>query len=92
MAALVEEIDSARFSDPESFQIAVAMKGEPIVFRGLCANWPAVRAAAQSWESLTDYLRRLDFGALAQAFIGPPSIAGRYNYSDDFEGFQFRAP
>ena len=89
MVVRVEEVDTTAFSDPESFRAAAATKGEPIIFRGLCADWPAARAAAQSWETLTDYLLRLDSGAISQAFVGPPSIEGRYYYSDDFDGFNF---
>jgi hypothetical protein len=89
MVARVEEISAARFSDPESFRAAAADNGEPIILRALCADWPATRAGAQSWEALKDYLLRFGSGALAQAFIGPPSIDGRYYYSDDFEGFNF---
>lgn len=89
MATHVDEMDPAGFPDPESFREVAATKGQPIVFRGLCADWPATRAAARSWEELADYLRGFDSGALAPAFIGSPSIAGRYYYSDDFEGFNF---
>lgn len=85
----LEEIQADRFSDPESFRSAVAEKGRPVVLRGLCASWPVVRAAAESWDNLADYLLRLDTGARAQAFVGPPSIAGRYYYSDDLDGFNF---
>ncbi|HVU31456.1 MAG TPA: cupin-like domain-containing protein [Sphingomicrobium sp.] len=88
MASRVEEVDPGAFSDPQSF-IEAACAGEPLLLRGLCSEWTATRAAAQSWEALSDYLMRLDSGALAQAFIGPPSIAGRYYYSDDLEGFNF---
>jgi Cupin-like domain len=89
MARRVREVDSAAFSDAESFAAAVAEKCEPIILRGLCADWSATRAAAQSWRALREYLVALDSGVLGQAFIGPPSIAGRYFYSDDFEGFNF---
>ena len=85
----VREIDSAAFSDADSFAAAVAEKCEPVVLRGLCADWPASGAAAQSWEALSEYLVGLDSGVAGQAFIGPPSIAGRYFYSDDFAGFNF---
>jgi hypothetical protein len=89
MTAHVEEMDSAAFSDPESFRAAAANKGEPILFRGLCADWPATRASAQSWETLTDYLLRFESDTVSQAFVGHPSIEGRYYYSDDLEGFNF---
>lgn len=89
MSERIQEFDSGAFSDLSSFQVAVAEKCEPTILRGLCADWPAAKAAAQSWQSLTDYLLTFDSGLTSQAFIGPPSIAGRYYYSDDLEGFNF---
>jgi len=89
MTTVVEELSCAAFADPDSFRDVIAKSGEPIILRGLCSGWPATQAAAQSWEELSDYLLGLDSGAVAQAFLGPPSIAGRYYYSDDFEGFNF---
>lgn len=89
MALRVEEVDAANFSDPGSFRAAVMEKCEPVILPGLCASWPATKAAAHSWEALTDYLIGLDSGVLDQAFIGPPSIGGRYFYSDELAGFNF---
>lgn len=89
MAGRVEEVDSSRFPDPDSFRAAAAAKGEPMLFRSLCAAWPATRVASQSWSAMTDYLLEFGSEAVAQAFMGPPSIAGRYYYSEDFEGFNF---
>ena len=59
------------------------------MLRGLCRDWPATRAAERSWEELAAYLLRFDSGTLAQAFVGEPSIRGRYYYSDDLAGFNF---
>lgn len=89
MPNLVQEIGSACFADPQSFRAGVAAKCQPVVLRGACAEWPATKAAAQSWISLADYLRQFDTGTSAQAFVGPPSINGRYFYSDDLTAFNF---
>jgi hypothetical protein len=89
MPNLVREIDPGLFESPDDFRSEVAEQGEPVVLRGLCANWPATKAADRSWQSLTDYLLALDSGAPAQAFVGAPSIGGRYYYSDDLAGFNF---
>jgi len=85
----VKDIDSSSFSGAEDFRDAVAAQCEPIILRGVCANWPAARAAAESWEALATYLASRDSGLHSQAFIGSPSISGRYYYSDDLSGFNF---
>ena len=89
MSRRVQEVDAAAFPNADLFRALVAEKCEPAVLRGLCADWPATKAAAQSWDTLADYLLGLDSGAVDQAFLGPPSIAGRYFYSDDLSGFNF---
>jgi hypothetical protein len=89
MSERVEEIDAGSLGDPEAFRDAIAAKCEPIVLRGLCSGWPATKAAAESWETLAAYLISRDSGRHSQAFIGSPSIAGRYYYSDDLSGFNF---
>jgi hypothetical protein len=89
MSEQVQEIGLASLSDADSFRATVAENCQPVVLRGLCADWPVIRAATQSWETLSSYLIALDSGAHAQAFVGPPSIAGRYFYSDDLTGFNF---
>lgn len=62
----------------------------PVVFRGLCKDWPVVREAERSLDALAAYLARFEAGHQAQGFIAPPEVAGRYFYSDDMEGFNFR--
>jgi hypothetical protein len=89
MTGVVQEIDGSSAPDRESFRAKVIEACEPVVLRGLCRDWPATRAAEQSWEELAAYLLRFDLGAVAQAFVGERSIGGRYYYSDDLAGFNF---
>lgn len=89
MTSLVTEVEWADFSDADSFRSAVGRKCEPVILRGLCAGWPASRAAAQSWDALVEYLLQFDSSKPAEAFVGAPAIAGRYYYSDDLTGFNF---
>jgi hypothetical protein len=89
MTDWVEELGTAGLSDPDSFCARIANKCEPMILRGLCADWPATRAAKHSWKALSDYLRALDSGIVGQAFVGSASIAGRYFYSEDLAGFNF---
>ncbi|MED5621105.1 cupin-like domain-containing protein [Ideonella sp. BN130291] len=67
---------------------ALLRSTEPLVLRGLVAEWPAVQAA-QAAGGITAYLRRFDAGATVGAWIGPPEIQGRFNYTDDLTGFNF---
>ena len=89
MTTAVQEIDASSIEDRDSFRETILEACRPIVLRGLCRDWPARRAAAESWPALSAYLAGLDSGATAQAFVGEPAIGGRYYYSDDLEGFNF---
>jgi hypothetical protein len=79
----IAEIDfSAVLSDTFS-------SAEPVVVRGLAAGWPAVAAARSSTAGIVAYLERFDRGAMAEAFVGPPEIGGRFFYADGPAVFNF---
>jgi hypothetical protein len=61
----------------------------PAVLRGFVAHWPAVAAASRSPAVFCDYLKRFDTGGTMDALVGPPHIAGKYYYGEDFKGFNF---
>jgi hypothetical protein len=87
--APVAEIDLARTPDAEAFRREVAEPCLPAVLRGLGREWPVVRAGDESFEALSAYLLAMDSGKTAQAFVGEPEIAGRYDYGDGPGGFNF---
>jgi Cupin-like domain len=62
---------------------------EPVLLRGLVADWPAVQAAQRSAADGIGYLRGFDAGATVGAWFGAPEIAGHFFYSADFTGFNF---
>ena len=76
-------VDRARFTNE------IETRHEPAVLRGLVAGWPSVEASRQSTASLVDYLSARDNRAQVHAFVGEPSIGGRYFYSPAFDGFNF---
>ncbi|AVR94537.1 cupin-like domain-containing protein [Pseudoduganella armeniaca] len=62
---------------------------QPLVLRGLVADWPLVRAARTSQQSASTYLRRFYQGMNVVAMLGRPEIDGRFFYNDDLSGFNF---
>ena len=73
--------------DRERFEREIVPKGEPAVLRGLVAEWPIVRAAAQGDEGLAGFLRGAASDEPFEAWFGEPEIAGRFGYTPDFSGF-----
>ena len=82
----VRVLDSADAVVPED----VLASDEPVLLRGLVADWPAL-ACDRSVDSATRYLGR--FGTLAPVtvYVGDAAIAGRFFYDDQCTGFNFRS-
>jgi hypothetical protein len=56
----------------------------PAVFRGLAANWPAVRA-----DDPIAYLRRFDGGSTINIVTAPVAAEGRLSYTEDLSALDF---
>jgi hypothetical protein len=89
MSQQLREVDGRELSSPAQFLREVVVPCLPVVMRGLVSGWPAVHAATRSAEDFRDYLIRFDNGALTEAFVGDPKIAGKYYYAENFKGFNF---
>lgn len=76
--------------DPRALGDEVLKSCEPVVLRGLIADWPAVRAAQASAPAASAYLRRFCRDATVGAWLGPPEIEGRFFYNGDMSGFNFQ--
>ena len=68
---------------------AVLSSTQPLVMRGLAADWPIVTAAKKSAADAASYLQSFDSGKLLTAMAGAPEIDGRIFYNSDLTGFNF---
>jgi len=75
--------------DRATFEREIVAKGEPAVFRGLVADWPAVEAGADGPEVLARMLQEAATDEPIQAWFAPPEVGGRFDYNADFSGFNF---
>ena len=69
---------------------ALAARCRPAVIRGLCAQWPAVRAGRTSVKDATAYIAQFDTGVPVEAFVGDATLHGRYYYGDKLKGMNFQ--
>jgi hypothetical protein len=76
---------------PDSLDDSVLSSTEPVVLRGLVADWPIVAAGKQSPQAAADYLRQFYSGKPLTASYAPPAIKGRVGYNEDLSGFNFEA-
>ncbi len=60
----------------------IVHKGQPVVLKGIAADWPLVRQALQSDQAAADYLKALDIGKPVPVWIGEPEIKGEFFYGD----------
>ncbi|MBQ5964335.1 cupin-like domain-containing protein [Massilia sp. ZL223] len=86
IAKRVRELAGLR---PRDLGQEILASTEPLLLRGLVAEWPAVAAARESQQAAGAYLRRFYRDATVGAMLGAPEIEGRYFYNEDLSGFNF---
>ncbi|HZF14735.1 MAG TPA: cupin-like domain-containing protein [Steroidobacteraceae bacterium] len=91
MLAIPDKVREMPGLDPESLPDSVLTATQPIVLRGLVANWPIVRAGLESEAAADAYLRRFYRDSTVGALLGAPDIDGRFFYNEDLSGFNFRS-
>ena len=89
MNSELRRISEWRDVDEATFRHEILPQYRPAVLRGLVAQWPAVRHARESMESVDRYLRGFDKGAPVDVLMMPPHVHGRLFYNDDMSGFNF---
>jgi len=68
----------------------VLQSTQPVLLRGLVRHWPLVQAAQRSDAEFGDYLRGFCTATPVVSWRGAPEIGGRFFYTDDFGGFNFK--
>ena len=74
--------------DPAEVISELNGRAEPAVLRGLCADWPLVRASADL-DAVEQLLLEHDQGATVTAFLGEPGTGGRYFYDASISKLEF---
>lgn len=82
----VREIDGLA---PSDLSDEILTSTEPLILRGLVANWPLVQAGLQSPAHADAYLRRFYRNAPVVAMLGDPAIKGRYFYTPDLSNVNY---
>ena len=62
---------------------------QPLVIRGLVADWPAVQHGLESADRIIEYLQAFDSNNSVTTLYAPPEAAGRLFYNQDMTGFNF---
>jgi hypothetical protein len=91
MLPIANKIREITGVDPRALPDDVLLSTEPLVLKGLVADWPIVRAGLESSQAASAYIRKFYQDATVGALLGAPDIEGRFFYNDDLSGFNFRA-
>jgi hypothetical protein len=91
MPASPKRIPEITGVDPRALPDEVLLSTQPVVLKGLVADWPLVRAGLESNQSASAYIRKFYRDATVGALLGAPEIEGRFFYNEDLSGFNFKA-
>jgi hypothetical protein len=75
---------------PDGLTAAMLVSDEPLLLKGMVADWPLVQAGKESAAAADAYIRSYYQNATVGAFIVPPEANGRVFYNDDLSGFNFQ--
>lgn len=77
--------------DARDFALADAVAaGRPLVVRGLCRDWPLVRAAQHGFGEFAQAVATLDNGTSVDVLRMPPEAGGVVGYNADLDGFNYQ--
>lgn len=83
-----QEIAEFEGVDPTAAIAELNGREDPVVLRGLCADWPLVRASSDR-KAVEQELLAHDQGAQVTAFLGAPGTGGRYFYDASITRLEF---
>lgn len=97
MASLSPSVDSGASSPIREISVAEferapdawLKEATPWVLRDAVSEWPIVKLARQNTRGPLDYIRKFYQGQKVSAFLGEPTIDGRFFYNEDLSGFNF---
>lgn len=89
MTFAVADLPAAAIADPDEFARRIVEPCQPVAIRGLVSAWPAVRAGKTSPRAFGDYVAPFACERSIEAFVGDPSIRGRFFYDVPLTGFNF---
>lgn len=90
MLAISNKVRELTGVDPHALPDDVLRSTQPLVLKGLVAQWPMVRAGLESNQSAIAYIRKFYRDATVGALLGGPDIEGRFFYNEDLSGFNFK--
>ena len=89
MLAIEKSVREISGLSPDSVPAEILCSAEPLLLKGMLAEWPIVKAAKTSVQAADQYIRQFYKGATVGAFFGAANSGGRVFYNQDMTGFNF---
>ena len=90
MLAIEKSVKVISGLGPDSVPAEVLCSTEPLLLKGMLAEWPIVKAARTSAQAADLYIREFYQGATVGAFFSAAGGGGRVFYNQDLTGFNFQ--
>ena len=90
MLAIEQSVREISGLGPDSIPAEILCSAEPLLLKGMLAEWPVVKAAKTSPQAADLYLREFYQGATVGAFFSAAGGGGRVFYNQDLTGFNFQ--
>ncbi len=71
------------------FEQEIVPAYQPVVMRGVVADWPMVKHSAAGMEPVMQYLMGFDHGAEVDAVLARPDALRSFGYAPGLDGFNF---
>ena len=75
----------------ENITSDVLASTEPLILKGLVADWPLTKLGRESAHKASEYLLQFYNNKPVNVALGDPSTKGRIFYSSDFTGFNYQS-
>jgi hypothetical protein len=92
MASLTDlpAVKTVEGCDPANIPEEILASDQPVLMKGLVAEWPAVKACSQSLPDAARYLSQYWTNELVTVYVSDDN-RGRFFYDDEFTGLNFKA-
>ncbi|WP_394391919.1 cupin-like domain-containing protein [Shewanella woodyi] len=85
------QVRTITVSNINELQSQIETTDEPLVFKGLCSDWPLVKAGLKSNQEAMKYLASFYQDMPVTAYQLAPQHKGRVFYNSEFNGFNYQA-
>ncbi len=92
MADIISKTQVIEGLTPDTIPYEALMEAQaPVILRGVARDWPLVKAGLDKPDAAMAYLKRFYQGKPVTGYTGAPEIKGRFGYTADVSGMNFRA-